>query len=102
MIAQNQAAVASYDKFYNRYAASLSAHALLLFKRLQLEETAWAAVRARNEIDMSGHAPLAWLRYRSAWGTFAQAAYPHWGRDAAEAWVTMKRGDMLMAFVPRE
>jgi len=40
-------------------------------------------------------AQSAFRTYRQAWGSFAATAYPHWGRDGAEAWVTMKRADML-------
>lgn len=36
-----------------------------------------------------------WESYRDAWGAFADIAYQAWGAAAAEAWVTMKRADML-------
>lgn len=36
-----------------------------------------------------------WIAYRDAWGRFAAAAYPGWGADGAEAWVSIKRADML-------
>ncbi|MFC0510060.1 hypothetical protein [Asaia spathodeae] len=42
-----------------------------------------------------GEAQRAFLAYRKAWGDFAVVAYPHWGRSWVEAWVTMKRADML-------
>ncbi|MCQ8277144.1 hypothetical protein NFI95_01595 [Acetobacteraceae bacterium KSS8] len=37
----------------------------------------------------------AWVAYRDAWGRFAAVAYPGWGADGAEAWVSIKRADML-------
>ena len=40
-------------------------------------------------------AQAAWIGYRDAWGAFAKVAYPAWGADGAEAWVSMKRADML-------
>ena len=40
-------------------------------------------------------AQTAFLAYRQAWGNFASIAYPQWDHDAAQAWVTMKRADML-------
>lgn len=48
-------------------------------------------------IDYAGidKAQEAFLAYRKAWGDFAATAYPQWGRSGAEAWVTMKRADML-------
>ena len=45
-------------------------------------------------------AQQAWTRYRDAWGAFAAVAYPAWGSDGAEAWVTMKRADMLEHMLP--
>jgi hypothetical protein len=45
-------------------------------------------------------AQRAWLAYRDAWGAFAAAAYPRWGAAGAEAWVTMKRADMLQHLLP--
>lgn len=36
-----------------------------------------------------------WEQYRDAWGAFAEQAYPAWGSAGAQAWVTMKRTDML-------
>ena len=40
-------------------------------------------------------AQAVWVGYRDAWGAFAKVAYPAWGADGAEAWVSMKRADML-------
>lgn len=40
-------------------------------------------------------AQQAWTAYRDAWGDFAAVAYPRWGSAGAQAWVSMKRADML-------
>ncbi len=45
--------------------------------------------------DGVARAQDAWKRYRDAWGAFADQAYPAWGATGAEAWLTMKRADML-------
>ncbi|MFW7267097.1 hypothetical protein ACMAUO_03885 [Gluconacetobacter sp. Hr-1-5] len=47
-------------------------------------------------------AQAAWTLYRDAWGRFAQIAYPTWGPVGAEAWVTMKRADMLAHLLPHD
>ncbi len=36
-----------------------------------------------------------WEAYRDAWGAFVVAAYPSWSAAGAEAWLTMKRVNML-------
>lgn len=63
------------------------------------------AITASNsggEITSSGigKAQAAWIAYRDAWGAFAKIAYPQWGADGAEAWVAMKRADMLSHMAP--
>ncbi|WP_237442435.1 hypothetical protein [Saccharibacter sp. 17.LH.SD] len=36
-----------------------------------------------------------WERYRDAWGDFAEKVYPAWGKQGAEAWISMERAKML-------
>ncbi len=55
----------------------------------------WGTVTKQGIADTQ----TVWVGYRDAWGAFAAAAYPRWGSAAAEAWVTMKRADMLAAFL---
>lgn len=40
-----------------------------------------------------------WEAYRDAWGAFADTVYPAWGAAAAEAWITLKRADMLARLI---
>ncbi len=55
----------------------------------------WGTVTKQGIADTQA----VWAGYRNAWGAFAAAAYPAWGSAGAEAWVTMKRADMLAAFL---
>ena len=55
----------------------------------------WGTVTKQGIADTQA----VWAAYRNAWSAFAAAAYPAWGPAAAAAWVTMKRADMLSAFL---
>ncbi len=55
----------------------------------------WGTVTKQGIADTQS----VWAGYRDAWGAFAAVAYPAWGSAAAAAWVTMKRADMLAAFL---
>ncbi len=63
------------------------------------------APRIGGEIGADGirAAQAAWIAYRDSWGGFAAIAYPGWGAAGAEAWVSLKRADMLerLAQAPR-
>ena len=69
-----------------------------LYRRVQAQESGTLQGGTVTKASVR-QVQLVWLRYRDAWGAFAGAAYPDWGVDAAAAWVTMKRADMLSAFL---